>query len=313
MNDGDTTKRQNSLSSLQLARDLVLPSREEMLRRDPSVQGFWKKNKDLLSDAWIEWEKSKGESLFCPDSSLLDLKLRSSVEKAWEDPTCESIVRDHWVEVSSGVFQCQFFDPERLLDLRKYLDQVADANIPMRPPYGIALNRRGAMLDPRSEGFLAAPSFQMFYRELLNRYMRPIARLLFPEVVGYDLQTFGFSIQYQAGMDTSLQPHTDASAATLNINLNLPGEVFTGSGVDFFDHDTGKVNRMSFEPGTAMIHRGNVAHAAQPITSGERFNFVLWLYGDHGQIPLRGSKPKEIDAHERWTVPSVEYDDAAPF
>lgn len=169
------------------------------------------------------------------------------------------------------------------------------------------------MLDPRSEGYLAAPSFQTFYRELLNKYMRPIARLLFPEVLGYDSQTFGFSIQYQAGMDTSIRLHTDASAATLNVNLNLPGEEFTGSEVDFYDKDKGGVNRLTFKPGMAMFHRGNVAHAAQPITSGERSNFVFWLYGNQMQIPRSEGQLKNVDASVRWTLPTEEYDDIAPF
>ena len=97
--------------------------------------------------------------------------------------------------------------------------------------------------------------------------MRPVARLLFPEIAGYDTQTFGFSIQYQPGIDTSLQLHSDASAATLNINLNLPEETFSGSEVDFYDPISGKANRLTFTPGAAMIHRGTIAHAAQPIIS----------------------------------------------
>lgn len=301
------------LSQLRRARALALPSREEMLHRAPSVQQFWDKNKSLLSDAWVEWDNSAREGSFILDDSLLDAKLRNAVTEAWEDPSKESTVRDLWQEVSSGVYQCQFFDPERLVDLRNLLNQAANAQIPLRPPYGIALNRGGAMLDPRSEGYLAAPRFQALYRQLLDKYMRPIARLLFPEVMGFDTQTFGFSIQYQAGMDTSLRLHTDASAATLNINLNLPGEDFTGSEVDFHDAKTGRVNRLTFKPGTAMIHRGNVAHAAQPITSGERSNIVLWLYGDHMQIPRHVDGKLDIDAQQRWTVPNSGYDQVAPF
>jgi len=53
------------------------------------------------------------------------------------------------------------------------------------------------MLDGRSEGYLAAPNFQTFYKDkdLMDTYMRPISRLLFPDITRYDTQTFGFSIQ----------------------------------------------------------------------------------------------------------------------
>lgn len=302
-----------SISQLDRARTLDLPSRQEMLQRAPSVQAFWNSNRDLLTDAWKEWEEHTKSQLVMPDDSLLDQELRRYVTRAWKEPTTESDVRNLWTEVSPGVFKAQFFNPERLKDLRQYLEAAANANIPLRPPYGIVLNRRGAMLDPRSEGFLAAPAFQLFYRQLMDKYMRPIARLLFPEVMGYDSQTFGFSIQYQSDMDTSLRPHTDASAATMNINLNLPNEEFEGSEVDFYNAETGKNVQLVFEPGVAVIHRGNAMHAARPITKGERSNIVLWLYGDRMQIPNPNNRVVGDTAEQRWKLPSAEQDDFAPF
>lgn len=301
-----------SSNPLDHARGLTLPSREESLRRDPSVRHFWETNKEMLVDAWREWEGKSGVRL-TPDTSLLDVRLRDAVLKAWEDPTKEEAVRELWSEVAPGVFQCQFFEPDRLVELREYLEEVWDAEIPLRPPYGIVLNRRGAMLDPRSEGFLGAPAFQGFYQELIDAYMRPIARLLFPDVVGYDTQSFGFSIEYQPGTDTSIRPHTDASAVTLNININAPGEEYSGSELRFFDSQNGEVRELAFQPGVAMIHHGNIAHAALPIRSGSRTNLVLWLYGDNGQIPPRNAKTATLDARERWKLSPAEPDGFAPF
>jgi len=170
------------------------------------------------------------------------------------------------------------------------------------------------MLDLRSEGYLAAPIFQKFYQELMAVYMRPVARLLFPDVYGYDSQTFGFSIAWQAGKDTKLQPHTDASSVTLNINLNLPGENFSGSAVRFMDSNSRKVESLTFEPGTALIHHGRVPHASEPITNGERHNFVLWLYGQGGQIPDQfGLLREPLSAKERWTLTEEDCDGLAPF
>ncbi|WP_181901797.1 2OG-Fe(II) oxygenase [Thalassotalea euphylliae] len=301
-----------STSSLAKARALALPSRDAMLARAPSVQAFWDDNRELLASAWQEWEQSE-QTLQPLTELLLDSKLQAAVEQAWQNPITESEVKNLWQEVAPGVYTTQFFDPERLADLRDYLAKAADSGIPVRPPYGIALNRFGAMLDERSEGYLAAPSFQAFYQTLMDRYMRPVARMLFPDITGYDTQTFGFSIDYQTGVDTSLRLHTDASAATLNINMNLPGEEFTGSEVDFYDRQTGAIKRLSFAPGTAMIHRGSVAHAAQPITSGERSNLVFWLYGDRMQIPRNITPIEGLTAAERWTVPNAVKDTFAPF
>lgn len=169
------------------------------------------------------------------------------------------------------------------------------------------------MLDSRSEGYLAAPNFQAFYQNLMNAYMRPISRMLFPDIVGYDSQTFGFSIQWQPDTDTSLRAHTDASSVTLNINLNLPDEAFSGSGVRFFDRETQQISELTFAPGTALIHHGSVPHESMPITEGERSNFVLWLYGESGAIPQPQRAPEAISAEERWSVPTVGSDGFAPF
>ncbi|UZD89985.1 2OG-Fe(II) oxygenase [Cognatishimia activa] len=299
-------------NALEQARSVERPTRDEQLMRAPSVQRFWADNRNLLQEAWSEWENNEAEGLG-PDDSLYDPHLRAAVEQAWQNPSSEAAVKDLWEEVFPGVYKAQFFDPEQLRSFRDYLENVADAGIPLRPPYGISLNRGGAMLDSRSEGFLAAPQFQSFYQGLMNSYMRPISRLLFPDVMGYDTQTFGFSIQWQADKDTSLRAHTDASAVTLNINLNLPGEDFSGSGVRFFDRATRRVEELTFAPGTALIHHGSVPHESMPITEGERSNIVLWLYGDHGAIPPLGTDAKPVSPQERWTTPSIKNDGFAPF
>ena len=316
-------KKNNALAQ---ARALTEPSREAALKREASVSQFWNINRKLLEDAWAEWEIENKDNLLVPDETLLDSRLREAINDAWENPEKEHLVANLWEEIIPGVYSIQFFDTERLVEFRNYLEAVANSQIPRRAPYGIQLNRYGVMLDPRSEGHLAAPSFQAFYNDIMNRYMRPVARLLLG-TYGYDNQTFGFSIQYNPDKDKDLHAHTDASAATLNININLPDEKFTGSQVDFYDKTSGKTVQTVFESGKAIIHRGNVPHATHPITSGQRSNLVVWLYGDRMQIP-RGHKsnygsfdnsiskvdaPENVTARERWSVPDEPKDNFAPF
>ena len=313
-------------NALEQARALTQPTREASLKREPSVSHFWNDNRKLLEEAWATWEMENKDNLLIPDESLLDPKLRKAINDAWENPEKENAVADLWEEIIPGVYVAQFFDVERLAEFRKYLEDVVNSKIPKRAPYGIQLNRYGMMLDERSEGHLAAPSFQAFYNDMMDRYMRPIARLLLG-TYGYDNQTFGFSIQYNPDKDKDLHAHTDASAATLNININLPEEIFTGSEVDFYDKASGKTVQTIFEPGKAIIHRGNVPHATHPITSGQRSNLVVWLYGDQMQIP-RGSTSsygnissntikdvalENVTARQRWSLPDGPKDTAAPF
>lgn len=302
-----------STNQLARARALKIPQREEVLRRDSSVEHFWEHNRSLLRDAWSQWETSEGHGFDVREASLIDDRLRTAVAEAWNDPATELAVRDLLEEVAPDVFQFQFFNPERLSILREYLEEVWDAQIPVRPPYGIVLNRRGAMLDRRSAGYLGAPTFQAVYQQIIDTYMRPIARLMYPDVMGYDTQTFGFSIAYRPDTDTSIQPHSDPSSSTLNINMNLPEEEFGGSAVDFFNLARTQLNSVTFTPGSAILHRGPAPHEAHPITSGSRTNLVLWLYGDDGQIPPPHFDGTAKTAAERWTTPTAKPDSFAPF
>ena len=313
-------------NALAQARSLTLPTREASLRRELSVSQFWNSNRKLLEDAWAEWEIENKDKLLIPDETLLDPKLRKAINDAWENPDKENAVADLWEEIIPGVYVAQFFDLERLAEFRSYLEAVVDSQVTKSAPYGIQLNRYGIMLDPRSEGYLAAPNFQAFYNVIMDRYMRPVARLLLG-TYGYDTQTFGFSIQYNPDKDKDLQAHTDASSATLNININLPDEEFTGSQVDFYDKASGKTVQTIFEPGKAMIHLGSVPHATHPIESGQRSNLVVWLYGDRMQIPRGGANnygnfgstsssvdiPETITARQRWSMPTAPKDTSAPF
>ncbi|MEL0657366.1 2OG-Fe(II) oxygenase, partial [Pseudoalteromonas issachenkonii] len=78
---------------------------------------------------------------------------------------------------------------------------------------------------------------------------------------------------------------------------------FTGSEVDFYHPYPGDIKSLTFQPGTAMLHRGNIAHAAKAITSGERTNFLMWLYGERGRLRSQGAPRIPVDAKQRWCNP----------
>jgi hypothetical protein len=149
-------------SELEKARSLTLPSRQDMLVRSPSVQAFWNNNQQVLANAWHEWEQSSKGSLLSSGETLLDDKLRSAVNAAWQDPTTENLVKDLWQEAALGVYTAQFFSPDKLSVLRQYIDSVATADIPLRPPYGIVLNRHGRCLTNDQKVILQLLVFRRF-------------------------------------------------------------------------------------------------------------------------------------------------------
>lgn len=305
----DECERPAQGTALAVARSLQLPSREDTLRRTHNVQAFWQHNRATLEEAWAEWELEDPEAASLPplDESVLHPALRAAIADAWADPAkMEHAVRDLWTEVTPGVYSCQFLDPERIGVLRAYFDRAAEAQIPTRPPFGIVLNRKGFMLDRRSEGYLAIPSFQAFYALLMDTYMRPLGRLFYPDYIqrADDSQTFGFSIAWTASPDgdKNIQRHSDHSALTLNVNMNIPSDNYEGSSLYFVDQRTGEEVPLEFAPGMAVMHRGAAPHASLPITQGERHNMVLWLYGAAGSFS-HSPYSTRMTPEERWTKP----------
>mmetsp|Transcript_12200 Transcript_12200/g.33859 ORF Transcript_12200/g.33859 Transcript_12200/m.33859 type:complete len:314 (+) Transcript_12200:263-1204(+) len=298
-----------------------MPSREEMLRRDSKVYRFWDANEKLLETAWKEWQVNDKQALALPklDSSLIHPELRAAVEAVWENPTesNERALKNLWKEVSPGVYDIPFFDMDKIHIVRQWFDQAADAGIPTRPPYGIVLNRKGFMIDPRSVGYLAAPDFQTWYRDLVDTYVRPLGRLFFPEAIlpNDDSETFAFSIQYQGqeGGDKSIRPHSDASTITFNINLDEE-KTWTGSSLIFYNGG-GDNRHVEWAPGHAVMHLGRKMHAAVPIESGTRSNLVIWTMGKGGGMgygssnsPMAGDNGEypevyRLSPEQRWVKP----------
>jgi len=307
-------------ASLEIARKLQKPSREAVLRRDSKVYDFWNQNEQLLERAWKEWNQNDEKALALPklDASLVNPKLREAVEAAWKDPVNkEQAIKELWTQVAPGVYAMQFLDLEQLHKLRQWLDVTADAGIPTRPPYGIVLNTKGKMVDPRSVGYLAAPDFQDFYQMLVNEYIRPLGRLFFPESIreSDDSESFAFTIQYQGeeGGDKSIRPHSDASTVTFNINLDAT-QSWTGSSLIFFDRAKGARHEVTWAPGIAVMHLGRSMHAALPIESGTRSNWVIWTMGKNGAQGSYGNplishddgyypEQYQLSPEERWTKP----------
>ena len=344
----------NNSNMLAQARALQVPSRDAVLRRDMSVYDFWNTNEALLEDAWKEWQETDPVAKTLPplDASLIHPTVRQAVEAIWiikenhdvnketsDDDTImaeqieslEQTLKGLWKEVAPGVYAAQFLDLSQIHKLQAWFEAAAESGIPVRPPYGIVLNRKGFMMDERSVGFWAAPAIQEFYqRILMDQYIRPLGRVFFPDSIieSDDNGSFAFSIQYQVGGDESIRHHTDASTMTFNLNLD-DEKTWTGSYLYFWETlNGGKRFTVEWEPGMAVMHLGKTLHAAVPIESGTRSNWVIWTtprkggLGSYGSSPLtdgQGKYPPEyqLSPEQRWTKvpPPTEkpYDRWSPF
>jgi hypothetical protein len=143
-----------------------------------------------------------------------------------------------------------------------------------------SMNNYGAILDDFG--------FDSFLNHLITEYITPLSTLLFNDVGGDSLdEHHGFVVEYKMGKDESLNLHSDDSDVTFNVCL---GREFTGGKIYFngllcrmcqqslyssFSSRQGYVE-ITHKVGRALLHRGQHRHGANEITSGERYNLILW-------------------------------------
>ena len=143
-----------------------------------------------------------------------------------------------------------------------------------------SMNNYGAVLDDFG--------FDSFFNHLMTEYISPISTLLFNDVGGDSLdEHHGFVVEYKMGKDESLGFHSDDSDVTFNVNL---GREFTDGTIYFNGLLCRRCQQLSYSPfpltpeqveikhkvGRALLHRGQHRHGANEITSGERYNLILW-------------------------------------
>ncbi|XP_031248808.1 uncharacterized PKHD-type hydroxylase At1g22950-like [Pistacia vera] len=143
----------------------------------------------------------------------------------------------------------------------------------MRPN---TMNKFGAVLDDFG--------LETMLDKLMNDFIRPMSKVLFPEVGGSTLDSHhGFVVEYGMDRDVELGFHVDDSEVSLNVCL---GKEFTGGELFFrgvrCDHHVNSETQpeeildYSHVPGRAVLHRGRHRHGARATTSGWRVNLLLW-------------------------------------
>lgn len=168
------------------------------------------------------------------------------------------------------------FRSELLEELNHFEKWMAENEIEVVRPN--TMNNYGAVLD--TFGF--AP----FLQQLMKGHVSPFSSLFYPEVGGATLDHHhGFIVEYAIGKDTELGFHVDASDVTLNVCL---GREFTAGELFFHGLRCGLCQQteplpgesftIKHVPGRAILHRGNHRHGAHPITSGSRYNLILWCF-----------------------------------
>lgn len=294
------------LAALAAARALVSP--KPSLSKGGEFEGheFWEEHDSLLSRAWQELGP-RNEDLYVYGPAFEQRYMHSSARSASTEARAgqgEEAAKALFAEVVPGVFASdRLFTQEFLADVLSELEHIEASGIPQRRPNG--MNRYGVILDN--------VGLQRALEGLVAAYVRPLAGMLFPELVGADdaVEHYAFTVRYEPSGDTELVKHGDASVVTMNLCLGRPG--WRGGDLQFFDYEAsgmyslppgsaaGGAGNVTFRPGLVVLHRGQHKHQALPLLSGERTNIILWLFARHGVVRVAPYKKKDwLTAGQRW-------------
>ncbi|KAG9487668.1 hypothetical protein GDO78_007462 [Eleutherodactylus coqui] len=153
--------------------------------------------------------------------------------------------------------------------------------------YGVLLNELG--LD------------ESFITPLREKYLHPLASILYPDWGGGCLDSHkAFVVQYSVDKDLDLSSHYDNSEVTLNVSL---GKEFTDGNLYFSDMrevPSGERRYAEVEHtiGHGILHRGQQVHGALPVTSGERWNLIIWMRASsirNKQCPMCNKVPQLVE------------------
>jgi len=291
-------------SALEAARTLIPP--QVLTKKGGEYEGhdFWDEHDSLLVQAWHELGPLHAR-LYSYDAGFEETYISAEFRNAGaaaRKGKGEDAALALFDEVVPGVFASKhLFTEQFLTDMLGELSHVENSGIPRRRPNG--MNRYGVILDQ--------VGFERAMAGLVDAYIRPLASMLFPETVGrHDAdEHYAFTVRYEADGDTELAKHGDASVATLNVCL---GRGWQGGKLRFFEYEgsgmyalpgnaSAGAGDVEFQPGLAIIHRGQHKHQALRLISGERTNLVVWLMGKYGVVRVAPYKPHEqMSARDRW-------------
>jgi len=169
------------------------------------------------------------------------------------------------------IYSFPIFTKEFCQKLLEEVKHFEESPLPKERPntmnkYGVLLREMGF-----DEGFLDA---------LRERYLVPLCSVLYPECGGGTLDShWAFIVTYQTSTDKDLSFHYDNAEVTLNVSLNgdfTDGSLYFGDMRDVALSET-TCCEYRHRPYYGVLHRGQHRHGALPITSGQRYNLIMWM------------------------------------
>uniref|UniRef100_A0A672L219 2-oxoglutarate and iron-dependent oxygenase domain containing 2 n=1 Tax=Sinocyclocheilus grahami TaxID=75366 RepID=A0A672L219_SINGR len=190
-------------------------------------------------------------------------------------------------EAAPRVFRFPVFRKEFCKDFIEELKHFEQSDAPKGRPntmnnYGILLSELG--FD------------ESFFSPLREVYLRPLTALLYSDCGGSCLDSHkAFVVKYDMREDLDLSYHYDNAEVTLNLSL---GNLFFGDmrRVPLSETECVEVEHHITE---GLLHRGRHMHGALPISSGTRWNLIIWMRASRERnklCPICGKRPTLVES-----------------
>ncbi|KAG7222159.1 hypothetical protein INR49_016731 [Caranx melampygus] len=225
------------------------------------------------------------ESYFTP-------KFKQIVEYCRSSDASEQGLLDWLEEAAPRVYRFSVFEKSFCEELVEELEHFEKSSAPKGRPntmnhYGVLLNELGF-----DEGF---------FTPLREQYLHPLTSLLYPDCGGHCLDSHkAFVVKYDMNEDLDLSYHYDNAEVTLNVSL---GKDFTEGNLYFGDmrqvplSDT-ECSEVEHRVTEGLLHRGQHMHGALPISSGQRWNLIIWMRASQERnklCPMCNRKPVLVE------------------
>lgn len=195
-------------------------------------------------------------------------------------------------EAAARVYRFPVFEKSFCEELMEELEHFEQSSAPKGRPntmnhYGILLNELGF-----DKGFITP------LREL---YLHPLTSLLYPDCGGRCLDSHkAFVVKYDMNEDLDLSYHYDNAEVTLNVSL---GKDFTEGNLYFGDMrqvplSETECSEVEHRVTEGLLHRGQHMHGALPISSGQRWNLIIWMRASQERnklCPMCNRKPTLVE------------------
>ncbi|XP_070760673.1 2-oxoglutarate and iron-dependent oxygenase domain-containing protein 2 isoform X2 [Enoplosus armatus] len=195
-------------------------------------------------------------------------------------------------EAAVRVYRFPVFERGFCEELVEELEHFEQSSAPKGRPntmnhYGILLNELGF-----DEGFITP---------LREYYLHPLTSLLYPDCGGRCLDSHkAFVVKYDMNEDLDLSYHYDNAEVTLNVSL---GKDFTEGNLYFGDMrqvplSETECTEVEHRVTEGVLHRGQHMHGALPISSGQRWNLIIWMRGSRERnklCPMCNRRPTLVE------------------